>query len=74
MIPRIILKIIPIVDFKFGWPTDNSQSDLPLEYEASMKKAIAKEKRHNVFPNINSGQEPINHDTMQIVSPSIIAK
>lgn len=46
----IVLKIIPIVDFEFDWPIDNSQSDLPLEYEASKKQAGSiKELVHNTL-------------------------
>jgi hypothetical protein len=45
-----------------------------LEYEASKKQAMAKEKMHNVFPQINSGQEPIHHDTIHAISPITIAK
>lgn len=62
-----------MVDFEFDWPIDNSQSDLPLEYEASKKQAMAKEKMHNVFPQINSGQEPIHHDTIHTIIPITIA-
>jgi len=53
----IVLKIIPIVDFEFDWPIDNSQSDLPLEYEASKKQAMAKKERHNMFPHLKSSTE-----------------
>ena len=51
--PKIISNIIPIIDPSFDMPFEICQSDLPLQYTASIKQAIPIDKQHHELARIS---------------------